>query len=155
MLFLLLKYNGVCLCPFPFFLMGVLRTVREDNASLSVGSGDILGDSSLYFSPSYPFLSSPMSFISSSSCRSSSSLSVSSLKSSSVSSSSSFYFSSSSSYSSFSFVSSISSSLIAGLTPYVRSLMPSSICMSLKTNHCIGIMRFWREYSIRILINPC
>ena len=110
-LFLVLKYKGVCLCLLPFFLMRVLRAMREVVASLSVGSRDTLGDSSLSSAPSFPFLSSPMSFLSSSSCRSSSSLSVSSLTSSYVSSSSSFSFSYSYSYSSFSYVSSSSSSI--------------------------------------------
>ena len=43
-LFLVLKYNGVCLCLLPFCLIGMLRIVREATASLSVGSGDTLGD---------------------------------------------------------------------------------------------------------------
>ena len=52
-LFLVLKYKGVCLCLFPFYLIGVLRAVREVVVSLSVAFRDTLGDSSLPFASSF------------------------------------------------------------------------------------------------------
>jgi len=69
-LFLVLKYNGVFLCLFPFYLIGVLRVVGVVVASLSVDFGDTLGDSSLFSVPSFPFPSSFMSFLSYYCCRS-------------------------------------------------------------------------------------
>jgi len=70
MLFLVLKYKGVYLYLLPFCLIRVLRVVREIVASLSVGFGDTLGDSSLSFSSSFPFPFSSLFFPSSSPSRS-------------------------------------------------------------------------------------
>ena len=118
-LFLILKYSGVCLL-FPFFLTGVLRAVRAAAASLSVASRDTIGDSSLCSSFSVSMPSSSLFFLSSSSCGSSSSPSVYSLVFSSVSSSSSFSSPSSSSASSCSSVLASSSS-ISSLSSFVSS----------------------------------
>ena len=44
MLFLVLKYSGVCLFLFPFDLIGILKELRAAVASVFVGAGDNLGD---------------------------------------------------------------------------------------------------------------
>ena len=58
-----LEIYGCLPMSFSFFLDGVLRIAREAVASLSMGSGDTLGDSSLFSSPYFPLFSSPMSFL--------------------------------------------------------------------------------------------
>jgi len=52
------------------------------------------------------------------------------------------------------FVSMPSSSLTKGITSQMRVLMSSSAGKSLKTDHFIRILRFWRASSMRILIKP-
>lgn len=148
-LFLVLKYNGVCLCLFPFCLIGMLRVVRIAAASLSMGSGDTLGNSSLFSASSFPFPFSSLSF-SSSSPSSSSLCSYVSSAFPSVSSPMSFSFYSSSSSS----ISSSSSSLEMGIFSYSRGFISPSIFMSLKVSHVIGILRCWRASSMMSLINP-